>query len=58
MQPSRASLVMTSPVLKLLNFEFGIGPPVPALGAPFFFECGHPNWSMNPSITRWKCNPS
>jgi len=40
------------------NVLLGGGPPVPASRLVGFFECGQPNWSMNPLITRWKCSPS
>ena len=34
------------------------GPPVPCLGLFGSLLCGHPPCSINPWITRWKCNPS
>ena len=51
MQPSLASRVISSFVARFVNFEFGGGPPIPAFAAPFFFEFGHPNCNMNPSMT-------
>ena len=51
MQPSLASRVISSFVARFVNFEFGGGPPMPAFAAPFFFEFGHPNCNMNPSMT-------
>ena len=32
----------------------GTALPWPAFLALAFLALGHPNWSMNPSITRWK----